>query len=203
MRRPVVADGFQHFHMNDVAEPVRYKLFMGAIVPRPIALVTTLGPDDVVNAAPFSSFMSLSAVNNLVAISINERGPEGVKDTMRNIVARREFVINTVSEALAVQAQTCADDFPPHVSEVSVAGLSLVASQTIATPRIAESPIHFECTLHSILPFETAQLIVGRVVVMHAREGLIEGARVSLDGYAPLGRLAGRAYCKVGDIINV
>jgi flavin reductase (DIM6/NTAB) family NADH-FMN oxidoreductase RutF len=199
----VSADEYQHFQMNDVAEPIRYKLFMGAIVPRPIALVTTLGPHDVVNAAPFSSFMSLSAVNNLVAISINERDSGGVKDTVRNIVARREFVINTVAEPLAVQAQTCADHFPPDVSEVTVAGLGLIPSRAIATPRIVESPIHFECVLHSILPFETAQLIVGRVVVMHARNGLVEGARVNLERYAPLGRLAGRAYCKVGDVIDV
>jgi flavin reductase (DIM6/NTAB) family NADH-FMN oxidoreductase RutF len=163
--------------------------------------VSTLNAEGKVNVAPFSAFMSVSAINNLLAISVNERAG-GTKDTVDNIRARGEFVINTVPEALAQQVQLCSEHFPSDVSEVEQAGLTVVPSTAIATPRIKETPIQFECKVHSMLPFETAQLIVGRVVVMHARAGLVNDYKVAIDRYLPLGRLAGRTYCRIGDLVH-
>jgi flavin reductase (DIM6/NTAB) family NADH-FMN oxidoreductase RutF len=181
--------------------PQRYKLVMGTIIPRPIAFVSTLGPTGVVNVAPFSSFVSLSAASSLVGFSI----ATGIrtKDTLVNIEAMREFVINTVPEELAIQVQACAADVTPDVSEVELTGLSVLPSSIIKTPRVAETKIQFECRLHSITAFGTGRLIAGEVVMMHARAGLVKEGKVDLAQYAPLGRLAGRNYCRIGDVIAV
>ena len=146
--------------------------------------------------------MSISAVNNLLGVSINQHGDGSIKDTLRNIKASGEFVVNTVCEDIAMQAQTCSEVLPADVSEIDAAKLTLLPSRTIAVPRIAESPIQFECLLHSLTPFESAVLVVGRVTAMHFRTGLVSNHRIALDAYAPLGRLAGRTFCKVGDLIE-
>jgi flavin reductase (DIM6/NTAB) family NADH-FMN oxidoreductase RutF len=192
---------FDAIDFGPLKGPQRYKLVMGTIIPRPIAFVSTLGPTGIVNVAPFSSLVSLSAASSLVGFSI----ATGIrtKDTLVNIEAMREFVINTVPEDLAVQVQTCGENVPPEVSEVEMTGLSLAPSTVIKTPRIAETKIQFECRLHSITPFGTGRLIAGEVVMMHARSGLVNDHKVDLRGYAPLGRLAGRAYCRIGDVIDV
>ena len=193
---------FEAIDMASLTEKQRYTLLMGSIVPRPIAFVSTINDDGLVNVAPFSAFMSISAINSLVAISINLRA-SGTKDTVRNIKSRGEFVINTVPTSMAHQVQACSQAFGPDISEVDEIGLTLIPSQSIATPRIAESKIHFECKLHSSARYESADLFVGKVILMHALTGLVSDYKVSLELYTPIGRLGGRRFCEVGDIIEV
>jgi flavin reductase (DIM6/NTAB) family NADH-FMN oxidoreductase RutF len=193
---------FESLEMASLTEKQRYSLLMGSIVPRPIAFVSTMNQQGIVNVAPFSAFMSISAINSLVAVSVNERA-DGTKDTVKNIESRREFVINTVPSHLAHQVQACSKAYAPEISEVDEVGLTLVASKSIKTPRIVESRIHFECELYSMSTVESAKLIIGRVLILHAQAGLISDYKVALDLYAPLGRLGGRRFCEVGNIIDV
>jgi flavin reductase (DIM6/NTAB) family NADH-FMN oxidoreductase RutF len=193
---------FESIRFDSLDKPQRYKLFMGTIIPRPIAFVSSLGPNGVVNAAPFSNFISLSATSSLLGFSVAV-GARGAKDTLVNIEAMREFVINTVPVELAHQVQASAQDVPSEVSEVDLTGLGLLPSTLIRTPRIAQTKIQLECELYSITEFETARLIAGRVVMMHARTGLVHDHKVDPRAYDPLGRLGGRTYCRIGDIIDV
>jgi flavin reductase (DIM6/NTAB) family NADH-FMN oxidoreductase RutF len=180
----------------------RYRLLTGAIVPRPIAFVSSLNPDASVNAAPFSSFMIASVEAGYLAFSV---GPSeaGEKHTLRNIRRVREFVINTVSEELASEVQLCGDEHPPGTEKVAAARLHLIASERIKTPRIAESRIQFECGLHRIVRFADSHMIVGEVLVMHAERMLLKNGKIDPLEYAPLGRIAGRNYCFVREVISV
>jgi flavin reductase (DIM6/NTAB) family NADH-FMN oxidoreductase RutF len=183
----------------------RYKLFMGSVIPRPIAFVCTRNAHGKINVAPFSNFMVVSSSESLLAFSV---GPESSdspreKDTLRNARANGEFVINTVPMALAEKVQKCSQSFPPDVSEVEEVGLTLIPSVKINTPRIAETRVQFECQLHSILPFGDANLVIGRVVLMHAEQGLVRDYKIDPGKYTPLGRIGGRTYCGLGELIHV
>ena len=199
---PHADDAYEAIEPQEFPYPLRYKLFTGSVVPRPIAFVTTRHTDGHINAAPFSQFIIIAVEPGLLGFSV---GPSqrGEKDTLANVRKHPEFVINCVSEPLAEQVQICSEDFPPQVSEVNETGLHLLSSERIAVPRIAESPIQFECKLHSITPFGASHLVVGSVVLMHAVKGLVTDCRVDLQAYAPLGRIAGRNYCKIRDVIAV
>src|SRR3954471_9243739 len=115
----------------------RYKLYMGSVVPRPIAFVTTQTQAGDINVAPFSNFMVASSAENLLVFSVGQDRENGrsEKDTLANARRAGEFVVNTVPFALVRQVQQCAEFFPPDVSEVSVAGLTLLPSQHVAVPR--------------------------------------------------------------------
>lgn len=187
------------------AGPDRYKLFMGSIVPRPIAFVSSLNDQGKVNLAPFSNFMAVSAAASLVAFSVGSeaRPGEREKDTLHNVRAHGEFVINLASTDLAAQVQLCSGNYPPEVSEAEEAGLALVPSVTIATPRVAATRIQFECRLERIVDFDGPGLVVGKVLLVHAEEGLIRDYKIDPLRYAPLARLGGRTYATLGDLIHV
>lgn len=177
----------------------RYKLLSGVVVPRPIALVVTRGQDGVDNAAPFSFFNVFSEDPALVVLGLQVNADGARKDTARNIAATGEFVINLVDEPLAEAMNICAVDFPPEVSEVSVAGLSLAPSVAVAPGRIAESPVALECRSVQILQFGPRRdLVIGEVLRVHVREGLIDPHTLALDiaAYTPLGRLFGGLYSR-------
>ena len=182
----------------------RYKFLMASVIPRPIALVTTLSADGVVNAAPFSAFIVLSIDPPLLGISVAARDDGSIKDTSRLIEASGEFVINTVDTAMARQVQQCSEPLGPTESEVTHAGLHLVASLKVAPPRIAESPVHFECRLHRIERFgnRNSALIVGEVVQAHGRAGLVAGHRIDPLAADILGRIGGGAYCRTTGVIK-
>ena len=106
-------------------------------------------------------------------------------------------------ESLAQTVQQCSQNFPPEVSEAEATGLHLLPSEKIATPRIAETKVQYGCRLHQILRFGDAHLIVGKVVLMHARRGLIRDYKIDPSEYTPLGRIGGRTYCTLGKLIHV
>src|SRR5450755_2330336 len=119
----------------------RYKLMASLIVPRPIALVTTLGPTGVVNAAPFSLFNMLGEDPPIVMLSINRLHDGRLKDTAANILARGEFVVHLCDEAMAQQMHGCGEALAPQLSELAHVGLHAVPSTRVAPPRIAEAPV--------------------------------------------------------------
>lgn len=178
-----------------------YKLLVGSILPRPIAFVTTIDAQGIVNAAPFSFFTAICADPMLICFSPMRRGTDGKKkDTLANIEATREFVINIVSEEITEQMNICATEFPTEMDELERAGLTKVNSQTVKAPRVKESKIHLECTLYQVLHFGehagSGSLVIGKVEHVHVANYLYEQGRINTDKLKPVGRMAGQMYTK-------
>src|SRR5204862_4397379 len=151
----------------------RYKLLISLVIPRPIALVTTLGPTGIVNAAPFSFFNIFSESPPLAVLGLQARPNGGLKDTSAHIRDQGAFVINLVDEALGAQMNQCAVDFPPDVSEIDAAKLNLLPSDKIKIPRIAEAPAALECRHYTTLEVSSSRrLAIGEIVHIHIRAGL-------------------------------
>jgi flavin reductase (DIM6/NTAB) family NADH-FMN oxidoreductase RutF len=184
-----------------ITEYQRYKLMASLIVPRPIALVTTLGADGTVNAAPFSMFNMLGEEPPIVMISVNRVADGTLKDTAVNIARTGEFVVHLSDEAIAAKMHRCGERLPPNVSELAEVGLTPVASTRVAPPRIAEAPVAFECTLWETLETTSRQIFIGRVHMLHARDELIdtETWRVRLQHYFPVGRFGASDYVTTRD----
>jgi flavin reductase (DIM6/NTAB) family NADH-FMN oxidoreductase RutF len=190
----------------DLTPRQRYKLLCGAVIPRPIALVTTVSKAGVVNAAPYSFFNVFSEDPALVVLGLQHR-PDGeggyiLKDTTRNITDSGVFVVNMVDEALADAMNLTAIDFPPDRSEVDAAGLALQAGVSVPVPRLAAAPFALECRKQVSLAFgPQRELLIGEVVRMHARAGLVDEATMNIDfaAWKPVGRLFGDAYARQND----
>ena len=179
----------------------RYKLMASLIVPRPIALVTTLSPTGVVNAAPFSMFNMMGEEPPIVMLSVNRLHDGGLKDTAGNIVRTREFVVHLADEPIAEQMHRCGDRLPPERSELEHVGLHTRPSLRVAPPRIAEAPVAFECALWETLETESRQIFIGRVLMLHARDGLVDtdSWRVRLQDYHPVARFGASFYIRTRD----
>lgn len=181
----------------------RYRLLIGSVVPRPIALVTTRDERGIPNAAPFSFFNCFSHDPPIVALGMELRAEGGLKDTVRIIRVTREFVVNLVDEAIAERMNICAVDFPEGMNELSEAGLTAVPSSVVKPPRIAESPVNMECKLIEELRFGEGgkrSIVLGEVLRFHIRdEVLTPGGRIDLDAMKPVGRLAGSGYVRISD----
>ncbi|CAN5346928.1 flavin reductase family protein [soil metagenome] len=184
-----------------LTEYQRYKLMASLIVPRPVALVTTLGPDGTVNAAPFSMFNMVGEEPPIVMISLNRRSDESLKDTANNIVRTGEFVVHIADEPIAWQMDQCGVQHPPNVSELDVVGFTSLPSKVVAPPRIAEAPVAFECTLFETMETTSRQVFIGQVRWMHARDELIDTDtwRVRLENYFPVARFGASYYIRTRD----
>jgi flavin reductase (DIM6/NTAB) family NADH-FMN oxidoreductase RutF len=176
----------------------RYKLMASLIVPRPIALITTLGENGVVNAAPFSMFNMLGEDPPIVVVSINRLHDGRLKDTAANILSSGEFVVHLADELIAEKMHGCGEAVPAHVSEIELVGFTNEASAMVRPPRIAEAPVAFECVLHEKLETESRYIFIGRVLCLHVRDGLVdtETWRVRLQEYFPVGRFGASFYVR-------
>ncbi|MFZ4285098.1 flavin reductase family protein [Variovorax sp. HJSM1_2] len=179
----------------------RYKLMASLIVPRPIALVTTQNDQGVVNAAPFSMFNMLGEDPPILMISINKLQDHHLKDTSANILANGEFVVHIADEPMALQMHRCGETLPSTRSELDHVGLSTAPSQAVRPPRIAESPVAFECKLSETLETNSRHIFIGQVLWLHAREDLIdtERYRVRLQNYFPVARFGASYYVRTRD----
>jgi flavin reductase (DIM6/NTAB) family NADH-FMN oxidoreductase RutF len=196
-----------HFDLAAIPASDAYKLLVSTVVPRPIALVTTVDAADRVNAAPFSFFNAVSSVPPVVVLGVSPGDPgsgDGYKDTERNIRDSGEFVVNLVDEAIAERMNVCAVDFPSAVGELEMADLHPLASVGVRAPRIAESPVSFECrrlTGLSLGPRSTLE--IGRVMHIHIRDDLVDPQRyyVATDRMRLIGRMHGRGwYARTSDL---
>jgi flavin reductase (DIM6/NTAB) family NADH-FMN oxidoreductase RutF len=187
-----------------------YFLMISAIVPRPIAFVTTLGPNGIVNAAPFSYFTGVSSTPPCLLIcSGRRRDATSHKDTHRNIVENGEFVVNVVVEEIMDGVVIGGTDHPPDVSEIEVAGLATAFSERVKPPRIAASPVNMECRLKQVTEVAGTAIIVGEVVWMHVRDDLMIDSKVSpgsrvIDAarLRPIARLGDDDYARLGEIFE-
>jgi flavin reductase (DIM6/NTAB) family NADH-FMN oxidoreductase RutF len=171
----------------------QYKLMSGTIVPRPIALVTTLGPQGA-NAAPFSLFNMVGVDPPMLMFSLSPR--EGaLKDTVRNIQALPEFVVHIVDESVKEKMNICSADFPHGTSEIDFAGFRTEPSVKVRPPRLVECPAQFECKLLQIIPLGRRPnlMVIGEVVMMHYRDGIVDADKLHVDAgrLGALGRMEG------------
>ena len=184
-----------------------YGILASLVTPRPIALITSINEDGVINAAPFSFFNVFGSNPPMVVVAPGNREPSIPKDTARNIRSNREFVVNLVDEAIAQQMVRCSDALAPAESEISHAGFSTQDSSIVLPPRITEAPAALECREHSTIEVGTNRMIIGIVHRVHVRDGIMdaESGRLLKDGvhYAPLGRMASPDwYCRTGQPEN-
>lgn len=181
------------FDFAALSAPDRYRLLASTIIPRPIAWVVSQDADGRLNAAPFSFFNVFGDDPPVVCIGIGARdGGADPKDTGGNIRATGEFVVNLVPEALMEAMHVTGIAFDPDTDELAAAGLTTLPSVRITPPRIAESPVAFECTRHSVIEFGNhTTLVVGQVLAMHVHDEAVLDARACRVDTPKLG-LVGR-----------
>lgn len=159
------------FDLEQLGHRESYRLLVNAVVPRPIALVTTVDLHGHVNAAPFSFFNVMGHDPPILVLGVEHKRGGGLKDTPNNIRSTREFVVNLVSENIAERMNICAVDFDHGVDELNTAGLTATASSKVAPPCILESPVSLECReMMSIGIGEGRTLVVGNIVAMHLKD---------------------------------
>ncbi len=187
----------------------RYKLLIGSVVPRPIALVSSLSPQGVVNLAPFSYFNAVGHMPLALMFSISKKPDLTEKDTLRNVRppsegGTGEFVINLAIEHYAAQVAECAEPIPYDESEFDYVRLTPAPSKVVRPPRVAESPVAFECRTLQIVPVGQFNIVIGEVVHLFMRDDLIDqNYRVDTDKLSAIGRMAGYDYCRTHDRFTI
>jgi flavin reductase (DIM6/NTAB) family NADH-FMN oxidoreductase RutF len=184
-----------------------YKLMVAAIVPRPIAFVSTIGADGILNLAPFSFFTAASADPPVICFAPMIRAASardgGRKDTLRNIQATGEFVVNIVSEEFAGQMNICSTEFPPEIDEFQASGLTPVPSDLVRPPRVKESHVNMECRLLEIVDVSTkplgGSLVLGQVLRFHVEDGWFDNYQLDPDRLRAIGRMGGATYTRTTD----
>ena len=183
------------------------RVLTGVVVPRPIAFVSTLSADGIANLAPYSFFNAVAYHPPTIVFSSSRRVVHKEKDTLANIEAMGEFVVNIVVDDIAEAMNRTAAEFPTDVSEFEIAGLTPVSSDIVKPPRVAESPVNMECRLVQIVPIGTGShahgLVIGEIVLLHIRDDLIDGHRIDHQKLRPTGRLAGNMYCYTSDTFEL
>ena len=193
-------------NFSDLTPREAYKVMIGTIVPRPIAWVTTISPEGVVNAAPYSFFNCLSADPPILALGVENKPDRSFKDTAYNIRMTECFTVNIVDRANVGPMSVTAANFGPEVDELDMAGLTAVPGVQVACPRIREAPVAFECQRYLGIEVSSArEIILGKIVMAHVREDIID-----LDTYYSdhekldaLGRMGGNGYAGTLDYFDL
>ena len=194
---------------KDIPFQDTHKLMIGSIIPRPIALVSTISKEKKVNLAPFSYFNGVCSKPPTIVFCPARRGWDGKeKDTLSNIRDTKEFVINIVSESFAEKMVACSTDFDPDVDEYEVANLSKVDSLKIRPPRVQEAKVSFECSLNHIVEIGDGKagsgfIVIGTIVLFHIDDSVYDNGKINLKKLSPLGRLAGNLYSRNDDTFEI
>jgi flavin reductase (DIM6/NTAB) family NADH-FMN oxidoreductase RutF len=174
-----------------------YQLLTSLVVPRPIAWVSTRSVDGVDNLAPHSWFTQASVDPPCIVFS-----SVGEKDTLRNIRATEEFVVNVVDEGVLEPMNLTAADAPSDIDEFRLAGVTPVEATRVRVPRVAEAPAHLECVLERLVGIGDATLVVGRVVHVHVAAGVRGPDGADAASLRPVARLSGSAYALFGEVVT-
>jgi flavin reductase (DIM6/NTAB) family NADH-FMN oxidoreductase RutF len=184
-----------------VPSNINYRILVGAVVPRPIAFVSTVSPEGVYNLAPFSFFNVVCGDPPVICFSPIWRNPP--KDTIVNIRATGEFVVNIVSEEFAEKMNVCSGEYPSNVDEFKMSGLTPVASVVIRPPRVQESHVSMECRLMQIIEVSArpmgGSLVLGEVVRFHVDDAVIDDFKIDADKLRAVGRMSGYDYARTRD----
>lgn len=186
----------------------RYKLAIGSVLPRPIALISSVNEDGSFNLAPFS-FFNIVCINPLILAVFIQRVPQkqGLKDTARNILRTREFCIGTVTENNVSKVNVTSGMYPYGADEFKISGLTPVPALTVTAPLVKESPVNFECVLTQTTHFgsemDGSDAFFGEVTHIHVDDALLHDFKIDVNRFAPVSRLAGNYYAKIGELFEM
>jgi len=184
-----------------------HELVMSAVLPRPIAFVSTVGEDGIFNLAAFSCFNLLCLKPTIVAFSIGWKRDGRKKDTLKNIEFSKDFVINVVTENLAVMMNQASAEYPSEIDEFKEVGLTSLKADLVKAPLVAESPVSIECKLLEIRRFgdppSGTHVVIGKVVLIHVKDELWAHDHIELSKLKPIGRLGEDLYCRLTDIFEM
>ncbi|MGC4012498.1 MAG: flavin reductase family protein [Pseudomonas sp.] len=194
------------FDFQQLSAREKYKILIGSVVPRPIALVTTIDAEGRANAAPFSFFNALSADPPILALGVENYSDLSPKDTTLNIRNNQEFTVNIVSDALVEAMNVCAVPFEPGFDELVAAGLTAIPGTRVGCPRIGEAPVALECRRMMALSIgQSREIILGEVLMAHVRDDLIDPATLYIDqlGLDAIGRMGGHGYARTREYFDL
>jgi flavin reductase (DIM6/NTAB) family NADH-FMN oxidoreductase RutF len=186
-----------------------YKIMTGSVLPRPIGWISSIDLSGRPNLAPFSFFNLVCSNPPTVLFCPTVRSTDGKpKDTLNNVRATGEFVINIFGEDLAQKMNASSVEAPPELNEFEFAELETAPSLTVRPPRVRLAPIHFECRLNQIIEINPnpggGAIVIGTIVRIHIDERVLEGAdKINLAALRPIGRLAGNYYTRVTDLFEM
>lgn len=188
-------------------ERENYKLLIGSIIPRPLAFVTTMSKDGIVNGAPFSYFNIVSSNPPMISLAI-QRSMGRQKDTARNIIESKEFVVHIVDEQNVEKVNITAANLSPEQSEIEIANLTPIDSIKISVPGVKEAKVRMECILeHSVelggSDAPGCDLLIGRVVQFHIENEIYEDGKINPRILGVISRLGGNDYAKIGKIFSI
>ncbi|MEH7113901.1 flavin reductase family protein [Neobacillus niacini] len=192
---------------SEMTERENYKFLIGSIIPRPIAFVTSISEEANLNGAPFSYFNIVSSNPPMISLAI-QRSKGKQKDTARNILHSKEFVVHIVDEQNVEKINKTAASLPSNESEIGLAKLTPIDSVKISVPGVKEAKIRMECTLEHSLELgghdsPGCDLIIGKVVQFHIEEEIYKNGRIDPHGLGAVSRLAGTNYAKIGDLFSL
>lgn len=183
---------------DDLQPRETYFLLTSLVVPRPIAWVSTLSEEGVANLAPHSYYNIISSHPPIVHFTSS-----GLKDTLRNVRATGEFVVNVVSRDLMAAMNTTAANFPPGEDEAARVGIDTVASDTVGPRRVAAARAALECRLREELVMGNGTMVFGDVLRVHVADEVWRDGRVAIDLLHPVGRLSGSGYTVVDEVVHL
>ena len=196
------------FDPQELEQTAIYKLLTGIIIPRPIGWISTISEDGINNLAPFSYFNAVGDDPPHVMFSTVHSNNSN-KDTLNNVLATKQFVVNMVTEDLVAQMNKTSQPISANESEFELAGLTPIASSLVLPPRVKESKITMECEMVHHYKLENsktggATIVIGKIVLFHIDESvLLDNYKINLDTYQPIARLAGSNYSKIGEIFSL
>lgn len=195
-----------HLSPNELPMDARYKILTGSVIPRPIAMVSTLSINAAFNVAPFSYFTIIGHAPMALSFSVAGPKPGGTpKDTLRNAQlpaqgGTGEFVINIATEHYAAAMAMSATPLGDDESEFDFTGLTPLASHLIKAPRIKQASIAFECKTLQVVAVGRSRLVIGEIVYLHIDDHLIDDRyRIDFDQLRAIGRMAGSRYARTTD----
>lgn len=192
---------------KDLTQRENYKLLIGSIIPRPVAVVSTQSADGIVNIAPFSFFNIVSSEPVILSLAIQRKEGE-LKDTARNLLATKEAVVHILDQTNVQEANKTAALLPADQSELTVSGFTTTTSKTIAVPGLKEANVRLETTLHQHLPIKkdqqtTADLLLLEVVGYQIAEDVYQDGKIDPRALQAVSRLAGNSYATIGEIFDI
>ena len=195
-----------HISPEEMSERENYKFLIGSIIPRPIALITSVSEDEVLNIAPFSYFNIVTANPPIVSVSL-QRKNDSLRDTARNLLENKEAVIHVVDVENVDDANETAASLRPDESELDKTNFTVIPSKTMETPSLEESKVRFEVELYEHVLVEnegepTADLMLLKINHYHIDDDLYHEGRIDPIGLGAVSRLAGHDYGEIGKIFT-